>query len=133
MAFVIDNSVALAWFVRTQATPYTKQLLLRAKREIVHAPIIWPSEFINSLWVMQKRDLLRAHEIDAIVARAGQLAIVVDSEPVAMPLLLGLVRRSMLSSYDASYLELAIRRGLPLATRDAALARAARAAGVLLK
>lgn len=81
---------------------------------------------------MQKRRLLRPGQVDALVAKAARLAIVVDMEPVTLPSLLGLVRNSMLSSYDASYLELATRRGLPLATRDASLARAARTAGVLL-
>ena len=132
MAFVVDNSIVVAWLIESQATPYTRRLSVRAKREALHAPGVWPLEFVNTLWAMQKRRLLRPGQADALVAKAARLAIVVDMEPVALPSMLGLVRNTMLSSYDASYLELATRRGLPLATRDASLARAARAAGVLL-
>ena len=132
MAFVVDNSIVVAWLIESQATPYTRRLSVRAKREALHAPSVWPLEFVNTLWAMQKRRLLRPGQADALVAKAARLAIVVDMEPVTLPSLLGLVRNSMLSSYDASYLELATRRGLPLATRDASLARAAHASGVLL-
>jgi len=132
MAFVADNSAMIAWFVSAQADRYSRQLLERARREAVHAPGVWPMEFLNALRVLERRKRLLTHQVDGIVARLAKLRITVETEPVEMRVLLELTRRFGLSAYDASYLELAMRRGLPLATRDTSLARAAHAAGIAL-
>jgi len=93
---------------------------------------VWPLEFLNALRMLERRRRLLTHQVDSVVARLAKLQITVETEPVEMRVLLELARRFDLSAYDASYLELAMRRGLPLATRDVSLARAARAAGIPL-
>lgn len=132
MAFVADNSVTIGWFVSAQADRYSRRVLERARREAAHAPRMWPLEFLNALRVLEKRKRLLTHQVDGIIARVAQMRITVEVEPVEMRVLLDIARRFDLSVYDASYIELAMRRGLPLATRDASLARAARAAGIPL-
>ncbi len=132
MAFVVDNSVVIAWFVGSQATAYTNRLRERARREALHAPAVWPLEFVNTLWGLQRRRLLRPHQVDEIIDRAVRLGVTVHGEPVGLASLLGLARQFTLSSYDASYLELAQRLGLPLAAKDAPLTAAAQRAGILL-
>lgn len=132
MAFVVDNSVVIAWFVGSQATTYTNRLRERARREALHAPAVWPLEFVNTLWGLQRRRLLRAHQVDEVVNKAARLSVIVHGEPVSMPLLLGLARQFTLSSYDASYLELAQRLGLPLAAKNTPLIAAAQRAGIFL-
>lgn len=132
MAFVADNSVTIAWFVSGQADRYSRRMLERARREAIHAPRVWPLEFLNALRMLERRKRLLTHQVDSVVARLAKLQITVETEPVEMRVLLELARRFDLSAYDASYLELAMRRGLPLATRDVSLARAARAAGIPL-
>lgn len=132
MAFVADNSVVIAWMTTSQANTYTRRLFIRAAREAVHVPAVWPFEFVNALWVMQRRKLMQPHQVDATLAQAQRLGLVIDAEPVDQAAILAAARRSGLLVYDASYLELAARRGLPLATRDASLARAARTAGIPL-
>lgn len=132
MALVLDNSVLVGWFVASQATPYTGRVAKRAQREAVMVPALWAVEFVNVMLVLQRRRRLPRHEIAAILTRSARLPFTVDRETVAPQSLFALAERHGLSAYDASYLELAARRGLPLATRDASLARAARAAGVLL-
>jgi predicted nucleic acid-binding protein len=132
VAFVVDNSVVIAWFVGSQTTAYTNRLRERARREALHAPAVWPLEFVNTLWGLQRRRLLRANQVDEIIGKAVRLGVTVHGEPVGLASLLGLARQFTLSSYDASYLELAQRLSLPLATKDAPLIAAARRAGILL-
>ena len=132
MAFIVDNSVMIAWLIDRQADAYTRRLSVRADRERLHAPALWPFEFVNTLDVMQRRHLIREHQVDACVIRAMRIGVLVDSASLDMAKLLNLARGLGVSAYDAAYLDLAQRRGLPLATRDVDLRRAARAAGVAL-
>ena len=131
-AFVIDNSVAIAWFLPNQATAYTDRLLERAMTRTLHAPSVWPLEFANALWGLQRRKLLSAEQVDEIVEKGEALAVEVDRHSPPMSLVLMLSRRHRLSTYDASYLELALRLRLPLAAKDGPLVEAAKKAGVLL-
>ncbi len=132
MAFIVDNSITIAWSVSSQADRYSRQMLERSRREAVHAPQLWPLEFLNTLRVLERRRRLLAHQVDGIVARMARMNIRIDSDVADNRALLDLSRRFDLSVYDVSYLELAQRRGLPLATRDTMLREAARAAGVAL-
>lgn len=132
MAFVADNSVVIAWLSESQATVYTRQWLARTVREAVHVPAVWPMEFVNALWVMQRRKIMQPHQVDATVRQAQRLGLLIDSELVKPAALLDMTRRSGLAAYDASYLELAQRGGWPLATRDEAQQRAAQRVGVAL-
>lgn len=130
MAFVVDTSVVMAWFVRDQATAYTSRLRERARREALHAPAVLPLELVNAVWQLQKRRRLSAHQADEIIAKATRLKINVHVEPVPMQSLLSAARAQDLAAYDASFIELAQRLGLPLGARDAVLLAAARRAGV---
>jgi predicted nucleic acid-binding protein len=132
MAFVADNSVVLAWFVGSQATPYTSKLRNRAREEPVHAPAVWPLEFVHALWSLQKRGALDATAVSTIVDLAERLGVMVDYRPADLKATLSLSRQFNLSAYDASYLELALRLNLPLAVRDSPLRDAARRAGIAL-
>ena len=131
MAFVVDNSVVVAWFVQSQGTAYTRRLRRRAEREGLLAPQLWPVEFAAVLRGLERREILGRHEVDRVAARVIGLGIAIDSN--ALPgELIALSRKFGVSCYDAAYLDLAIRRGVPLATRDDGLAQAARDCGVLL-
>ncbi len=132
MAFIVDNSVMIAWLIDRQADAYTRRLSVRADREQLHAPALWPFEFVNAMAVMQRRQLIREHQADAFIIRATRIGVLVDSASLDMAALLNLARGMGVSAYDAAYIDLAQRRGLPLATRDVNLRRAARAAGVTL-
>jgi predicted nucleic acid-binding protein len=120
----------MAWFVKDQATAYTNRLRERARREALHAPAVLPLELVNAVWQLQKRRRLSAHQADEIIAKATRLKINVHGEPVPMQSLLAAARAQDLAAYDASFVELAQRLGLPLAARDAVLLAAARRAGV---
>lgn len=132
VAFVLDNSVLIAWFLPAQANDYTRRMDRRAEVEQSVVPALWEVEFASVMTVLLRRRILVRHQVAAILTRAERLQLTVDRAPVPPRALFALTERHGVSAYDAAYLELADRRGLPLATRDASLARAARAAGIRL-
>lgn len=132
MALVLDNSVLVGWFVPEQANDYTRRIAQRARREDLFVPALWEVEFANVMAMLSRRRALPPHQVAAILSRAIRLDLQIDRNPVSPRSLFAITERLGVSAYDAAYLELAERRGLPLATRDASLAGAARAAGVPL-
>lgn len=101
------------------------------EREAALAPALLYFELRNVLLVSERRSCLSAAQTARLLNYVRELPIEVDHDPDE-GLLLILVRKHGLSVYDAAYLELAQRRGVPLATLDKALVRAARAEGVPL-
>lgn len=127
---VVDASVSAAWFLPEEATPYTEAALQATADRQVCVPALWLLEVGNLLLSAQRRRRITDAKRRELVAHAQALRLDVDREPVAMTTLDDLAARHALSAYDAAYLELALRRTLPLATNDAALLKAMAAAGV---
>ena len=132
MPLIVDASVAVAWFVRNQATGYTDRLRRQARAERLHVPAVWPLEFANALWQLQRRKLLSDRQADTIIDLAEPLDIVVHKDTPAPRRLLAVAREHGLSTYDASYLDLALSLRYPVACRDGVLKDALRAAGLKL-
>lgn len=132
MAFVVDNSVVVGWHFPNQATTVTDRAFQKLAQHTAFVPSLWRLEFANVLVKMRRQQRISAEQMQAIVTRQSQLDVVVNETAVAMQTLLDLALPHQLSSYDASYLELALRLQLPLATKDEALRAAARSSGVLL-
>lgn len=130
MAFVADNSVVLAWFVGSQSTAYSEKMLRRVSREAIHVPVVWSLEFANALRQLERRRKLEPKASAELLAAVDALGLKADASPPGQARLLDLARLYDLSVYDASYLELAIRLAVPLATQDSALAAAATKAGL---
>ena len=127
-AFVADASVGIAWAVQSQSSLETDRLLedIEAARPFV-VPALWALEVANSLLMQKNRRRITADEhLNARQMLQG-LAPEVDVEGSALALnrVSDLAESQSLTVYDAIYLELAIRRGLPLATRDGKLKHAA--------
>ena len=131
MPFVADNSVVIAWFSRSQATAYTDRFYKKLEKDEVVVPSVWPYEFSNVLAVLERRKLLSAVLADEIIRNAARLVTRIDVPPAGPAVLLALARRFGLSAYDAAYLELAQRLGIPLAVKDSPLATAADRLGLL--
>jgi len=129
--FVADNSVVIAWFSRSQATPYTDRCYKRLSNDEVVVPSVWPYEFSNALAVLERRKLLAAGLVDQVLRSAARLITRIDVPPAAPAMLVALARRHGLSAYDAAYLELAQRLGISLAAKDSPLASAAAKLGLL--
>ena len=135
-AFVLDSSVTLTWAFPDETTKATARLLddLVAGAE-AWVPALWHLELGNVLVNAQKRGRVNRASIEIFVSRLGAFHITVDSETMARAWnkTLDLAFQYKLSTYDAAYLELALRRNLPLATLDDALIIAAKAAGIPLR
>ncbi|HWG47005.1 MAG TPA: type II toxin-antitoxin system VapC family toxin [Gemmataceae bacterium] len=130
--FVLDGSVVLAWYFKDEANAYANAVAgcLPAARAFVSA--IWPLEVANAVLMGERRK--RSTEAQAVkwLGYLSSLPITVDEETTshAWGDVLNLARAHQLSAYDAAYLELALRRSLPLATLDNKLEAAAKAIGV---
>ena len=126
--FVLDCSVAATWLFPDQGTPETDALLDRLKTEGALVPGIWHLEIGNVLVRAERMKRIAKSKVAAYLHLLRRLAIVTDNETDERALreTLQLARECGLSTYDAAYLELAMRRGVQLATLDHALIRAAR-------
>ena len=132
-AFVVDASMAFAWVLPSQASSAAEALLKRVEEgdEIV-VPPLWFLEVANGLLVAERRKTLTAPERRLALERLSALALTIDEANArdAFGRTSALAEQHGLSVYDAAYLELALRRNLPLATRDRALHSAAERSGV---
>lgn len=133
-AFVLDCSIAAAWLFEDEAAPATDALLRRLKRDGALVPGLWRLELGNVLAQAERSKRTDAMRIARWLERLEKLPIVVDPETGnrAFREILMLARQERLTTYDAAYLELAVRKAIPLATLDRALARAARRRGVAI-
>jgi predicted nucleic acid-binding protein len=131
-AFVLDCSVTMAWYFKDEANAYAKAVRKSLGGLDAVVPGLWPLEVANILVQGERRQ--RSTEADASkwLGYLQMLPIRVDDETAARAWseILHIARSYDLSAYDASYLELAIRLGLPLASLDSELKAAAASAGV---
>ncbi len=129
--FVLDNSVVLAWSMADEIHPVADVALRRATSRGAFVPGIWWYELRNALIVNERRGRLGTAETDRVLRAVGRLPISIDSDHDGRHVL-RLARRFGLTVYDAAYLEVAVRRALPLASLDRRLQQAAAASGVSL-
>ena len=131
-AVVIDSSIALTWCFADEATPATDALFARVRDNGAEVPALWHLELANVLLQAERRGRIRADDAALRLELIADLPISVDQETVARAWLeiLPIAREEGLTTYDATYLELAVRRRLPLLTKDNELARAAARRGV---
>ncbi len=132
--FVIDNSVVMSWCFKDETNRYADAVLDKLSESTAIAPSIWPLEVVNVLLVAERRKRLKQADSVRFITLLSQLPIVVEdrgSEKV-MKDLLALGRTSHLSSYDASYLDLAMRKDCPIATIDKKIMEAAKEVSVTI-
>ena len=128
--FVVDASVSAAWFLPDEATDYTRAALHATATSAVWVPTLWLPEMANLLHGAQRRRRITAAQRAELAAAANGLRLQVCREPVSLLTLDALATDHALTAYDACYLELALRRRLPLATLDQALLKAMQHCGV---
>ncbi len=131
MAFVLDASVAACWAFEDEDHPQADLALRRVRTEEAVVPSLWWFEVRNILVVNERRKRITESGTASFLRDLTRIPIRVDRVPVEAEVL-RLARAHRLSVYDAAYLELARREGLPLATLDRDLAVAARAESVPL-
>ncbi len=131
---VIDCSIAVAWHFEDEWAADAEAVLRRLSRVTARVPGFFHLEILNALLYGERRHRTTPIKSDQFLRELRLLRI--ETEPslslVALQRIQALARAHQLSSYDAMYLELATRYGLPLATLDKRLRAAAQRAGVHL-
>jgi predicted nucleic acid-binding protein len=132
VSLVLDASLTLSWYFDDEAGPAADAVLERVGANGAFVPSLWRMEVANALQVALRRKRIDKDFRSRSLRHLEMLPITVDRETdtFAWSATLDLADRFDLTVYDASYLELAQRRGLPLATRDKELIVAAQALGV---
>ena len=133
-AFVLDCSIAMAWLFHDEATAKTAALLNRLVTETALVPAWWFVEVTNVLAIAERKGRTTSTQSDSFIADLGKLGIERDDDAPerAFTHLLALCRTHRLTSYDTIYLDVAIRRSLPLATLDDDLRKIAKKLGISL-
>ncbi len=126
-SFVIDNSVVMSWCFKDETNHYADAVLDRLLESTAFVPSIWPLEVVNVLLVAERRKRLKEADSVRFITLLSQLPIVVEHDQTEriMKDLLPLARTNSLSSYDACYLDLSMRKGISIATLDTQLKKAA--------
>ena len=126
--FVIDNSVVMTWCFKDETSQYADAILDSLEIVTGFVPSIWPLEVGNVLLVAERNRRLSEADSTRFIFLLTELPIIVEQEPPERMIkeIFALARKHRLSSYDASYLDLAMRKGLPIATLDKNLIAAAK-------
>lgn len=137
MSFVFDNSVSMRWCFgdgKASELAYATRVLDELRTVTAVVPAVWPLETANVLVRAESRGLIGEDRSTAFIALLRGMRIEFDQATAGHALTdtLALARRHHLSSYDAAYLELAVRRQVPLATLDVDLRKAVKRAGIRL-
>lgn len=132
--FVLDCSITLAWYFADETNAYADSVAQSLADAEAFAPGLWHLELANALVTGERRKRSTSAQAAAFLSYIETLPIIIDDETNAHAWsdTMHLARTQNLSAYDAAYLELAMRRGLPLATLDEKLKMAASAVGVPL-
>jgi predicted nucleic acid-binding protein len=130
---VLDASIVISWVFEDESSPYAEEIIEALKSRSAVVPLVWPLEVDNAILAAVRRRRIQEADAFRFLTVLDTLTLEIDLEVARQTLgqrILGLGLTHGLSAYDASYLELAMRRGLPLATQDERLIRAAGAAGI---
>jgi predicted nucleic acid-binding protein len=134
LSLVLDNSVALSWCFEDEQTAASLVVLDRVVVEGALVPWLWPLEALNGLLTAERRNRLNREQRHHLVTFLRDLPITLDPDGTdhIWTDTAQLAERFRLTFYDATYLGLAQRRSLPLATRDVDLQAAAQMLGITL-
>jgi len=132
LSFVVDCSVAARWLLPDEATPYTDAVFELLNKQDAVVPALFLSEFSNVFLKLSRQRKLSSALASSAVQRFAALSLEVDRHTPDPERIFTLAEQYGLSAYDTTYLELALRRGVPLACWDGALRVAADRAGLFL-
>ena len=126
--------MVLAWCFEDEGGRYAERVLASLTQGEAVVPAIWPLEVVNALLVAERGKRVKEADSVRFVSLLRSLPIEIDGETAtrAMGETMAIARRETLSAYDAAYLELAMRRGVPLATLDKTLKKATKRVGATL-
>jgi predicted nucleic acid-binding protein len=134
MTFVADATITLAWYLREANAAAANRVRERLRSEGLCVPAHWPLEVGNGLLAAVRQGRMTLRELEQLMPDLRVLPELVDNQTddAAWSATLELAQTYHLTTYEAAYLELVLRRDLPLATLDRHLRAAALAAGAAL-
>ncbi len=132
--FVLDGSVTLAWLFHDEKDAYADAVLAKLPHVVMLVPRLWHLEVANVLVVGERRGRCSQADTTNWLSFLAGLPVSVDvlTEAKAWSDTINLSRQQGTSAYDAAYLELALREGVPIASLDVKLKAAAKSVGVAL-
>ena len=131
-SLVLDCSVTMSWFFEDEFNSYSERVrqVLSLEGALAVIPGIWSVEVTNVLFQAERRKRIKAAKVIQALNVLARLPVETDFLPISsMTQVLHLCRAHRLTAYDALYLELALRRNIPLATQDKLLVKSALASG----
>jgi len=133
--FVLDNSVSMRWLMpslKPDDQKYADLVLDSISTAVAIVPTLWRLEVANVLLVSEKRNSITPAASAVFIDQLQSLPITLDSQTTNRVFgdTMAIARQNNLTSYDAAYLELALREELPLASLDSDLLKAAKSLGV---
>lgn len=134
MTFVLDCSVTIAWCFKDEENAYSDQVLELLNKSEALVPDLWLLEICNVLVLAEKHGKIKIADSTRFMELLLNLPVKIEEALNfnQASSILNISRQYHLTSYDATYLELALRKGIPLATQDHALRRASQKSGVRL-
>lgn len=133
--FVLDNTIAMAWCFSDETTSYTDYFLNRLSNlvDVAVVPALWVYEVSNVTSLAVRNGRITNADAAQFLTSLNDLPI--ELEPLrhrreVLSALAAVSKRYSLTAYDAAYLEIALRRNLPVATLDRRLIEACRQASV---
>jgi predicted nucleic acid-binding protein len=130
--FVLDSSVTMSWCFEDELDPYAERVLDSLNDREALVPEHWKLEVANAMLTGTREGRLDEAQAERFLDRLLKLPITISDSPISVEAAFSVGREYKLVSYDAAYLHLARREGIPLATNDRPLRRAARQARVPL-
>lgn len=132
MGFVLDASIALSWCFLDENTPFAQKLLIQLENEVAIVPTIWSLEVGNILVMAERRKRISYAEMVQFLELLKDLRIEVDIDTPSKAFheILSLAHSEKLTTYDAAYVELAMRSGFSLVSKDLELCKVAKRLGV---
>ncbi len=127
-SFVLDCSVTMTWLFEDEVTPYTISILKSLTKATAIVPVIWALEVNNVLLMTEKKS--RVTHMQAVVFKQALREMSIQEDNIENNDAYEIAREFNLTAYDASYLELALRKKIPIATLDKALIHAAKKSGI---
>lgn len=131
-ALVVDASVAAAWLLPDESHPVAESVFKYLENHTIIVPAIWSFELGNILLVSERRGRITPPQLQQAVSLLRLLPLEVDHDGDVLSVI-ALGHKTGLTYYDAAYLDLAIRKAIPLATLDKSLVKAAKDANRLFE
>lgn len=133
-ALVVDASIALSWGLPDESSDYADAALAAIEQHIIRVPEIWPREVANGLAIAYLRKRITPADEQKFLAELSRLNIEIEQADPLTVIREGTAAaaRYGLTAYDAAYVDLALREGLPLATLDGRMRTAAAQSGIVI-